>query len=366
MSTRHPKANPTTARGAKTLHPGRAFRGKGKKNADPLPPEDRIKRLYTSLVAQIDGGHWKGAEKTCEKILRIDPHDADATQTKLFIFLQKEDYRNALELIDKQMPSDVDSKPKLFEKAYALYRLKREVEAEAVLEELRNKEEVQVDEEEERGIMHLEAQLHYRQGKYQTAHDLYQQLLDSTDPSSEEHHDIQTNLLASQTYLDFVNSGYLQAIDNTLAINSTTTGSKDIENLPPPTIPSNAATFSTVPSTLASARSGHTEEKKKVRSKRVPKGVVPGVTPPPDPDRWIKKIQRSNRPTHGKKGKGRASGATQGFTTEAPVPSGAGGVTGNIENQNHCCSTLANSRKRGYDSVDRVPAEQPVQDYAGL
>lgn len=69
---------------------------------------------------------------------------------------------------------------------------------------------------------------------------------------------------------------------------------------------------------------------KKVRAKRIPKGVVPGVTPPPDPERWIKKSQRS-KPAHGKKGKGRATGATQGFTTESidkpqtPITGGGGG-----------------------------------------
>ncbi|KAJ3865088.1 hypothetical protein EV359DRAFT_72647 [Lentinula novae-zelandiae] len=302
----------------------------GKKNVDPLPPADRIKRLYASLVAQVDGGHWKGAERTCDKILRIDQTDVDARQTKLFIYLQKEEYRKALELIDEEPPSNAESKPNLFEKAYTLYRLKREADAEAILVEIKSHEEIEADEEQERGVMHLEAQLNYRQGKYQAAYDLYQQLLDTTDPSSEEHHDVQTNLQAAQTYLDFLNSGYLQAIDRTLASNSSTaTGFKDIENFPPPAIPSSTVTFSAIPSTSASAKGlvVH-EEKMKVRAKRLPKGVIPGVMPPPDPERWIKKSQRTNRPMHGKKAKSRASGATQGFTTEAPVPSGINGGTG--------------------------------------
>ncbi|KAJ3748310.1 hypothetical protein DFH05DRAFT_550344 [Lentinula detonsa] len=327
MTTKPPKTKNTgpATKGTRTSlsHPGRAFRGKGKKDADALPSADRIKRLYTSLVAQIDGGHWKGAEKTCDKILRIDPADDDARQTKLFIYLQKDEYRKALELIDEDMPENTDLKLKLFEKVYALYRLKREAEAEVILEEIKNKEVTEMNDEEERGVLHLDAQLKYRQGKYQAAYDLYQQLLDTADPSSEEYHDIQTNLFAAQTYLDFMNSGYLQAIDEALAANSIDARSKDIEDLPPPTIPSNIVTLSATPSTSAPAK-----EKKKVRVKRVPKGVVPGVTPPPDPERWIKKSQRSNRPVHGKKSKGRATGATQGFTTEMPTPSVAGGASG--------------------------------------
>lgn len=49
---------------------------------------------------------------------------------------------------------------------------------------------------------------------------------------------------------------------------------------------------------------------------RVPKGVTPGVTPPPDPERWIKKSERS---TFGQ-GVGRrrkaGGGATQGSVAE--------------------------------------------------
>ena len=33
----------------------------------PLPVADRLKRLFTSLCAQIDGGHFANAIKTCDK-----------------------------------------------------------------------------------------------------------------------------------------------------------------------------------------------------------------------------------------------------------------------------------------------------------
>lgn len=60
--------------------------------------------------------------------------------------------------------------------------------------------------------------------------------------------------------------------------------------------------------------------KVKVRKSRVPKGVIPGVTPPPDPERWIKKSERTNVAV-GKKKKG---GATQG-STHVEQPKGGGG-----------------------------------------
>ena len=33
----------------------------------PIPVPERLKRLFTSLVAQIDGGHLANAIKTCDK-----------------------------------------------------------------------------------------------------------------------------------------------------------------------------------------------------------------------------------------------------------------------------------------------------------
>jgi signal recognition particle subunit SRP72 len=53
-------------------------------------------------------------------------------------------------------------------------------------------------------------------------------------------------------------------------------------------------------------------KQKPPRKSRVPKGVIPGVTPPPDPERWIKKSERTKVEGHGKKKKG--GGATQGST----------------------------------------------------
>lgn len=59
-------------------------------------------------------------------------------------------------------------------------------------------------------------------------------------------------------------------------------------------------------------------KEKKVRIKRVPKGVIPGVTPPPDPERWLKKSERSTFGQVGKKRRGGAGGgATQGVVTES-------------------------------------------------
>lgn len=136
---------------------------------------------------------------------------------------------------------------------------------------------------------------------------------------SEEHSDILTNLKAIQSHLDFIERGFLHALD-ALPTSITST----LESAPPPVQALAATTAS------ASASSGGTEPKalrppKAARKNRVPKGVIPGVTPAPDPERWLKKSERSNF-GHGKKRKGQSGGgATQGSSTTDHAPAAVAG-----------------------------------------
>ena len=136
----------------------------------PLSVQEGLKRLFTSLCAQIDGGHLSNAVKTCDKsvfhfakmeatcltfcwklVLRLDPKDVDARQTKLFLLLQTEQCNAALSLID----SDDDQAHHAYERAYSLYRLSHESEASEVLKSIKGDQ----DTEDSRGLVHLEAQL---------------------------------------------------------------------------------------------------------------------------------------------------------------------------------------------------------------
>ncbi|KAI9441565.1 hypothetical protein H4582DRAFT_2110396 [Lactarius indigo] len=263
---------------------------------------DRVQRLFTSLCAQIDGNHFTNAIKTCDKVLRLVPDDKDAKQTKLFLLLQTERYSDALVLLESSDESSA------FERTYSLYRLQQLDEAAQLLGKVKQ------GREQNRGALHLEAQLNYRQGNYQVALDLYNQLLDSSDPSSEEYSDILTNLRASQKHLDFINTDYLRALDG---LNSDVTGS--LEHAPPPVLPS----LSNVTGLGVTASASRTEDVGReqaavrgVRSRRVPKGVIPGVTPPPDPERWLKKSERSTFQQARGKRKG-GGGATQGVVESA-------------------------------------------------
>ena len=133
--------------------------------------------------------------------------------------------------------------------------------------------------------------------------------------NSEEHSDILTNLNAAQKHLDFLTSGFLHALD---ALPGSVSAA--LQTAPPPQQQQQqVASVSALAS--ASAVAAETQKPKKVRAKRVPKGVVPGVTPPPDPERWLKKSERTS---FGQGNRRRKGGGGGGATQGAMEPAGTG------------------------------------------
>ena len=92
----------------------------------------------------------KTSELFFDAVLRLEPNDVDARQTKLFLLLQTEQYNEALDLID----SNEDQSQHSYERGYSLYRLQRESDARNLLDTI--KQERGGD---DRGVIHLEAQL---------------------------------------------------------------------------------------------------------------------------------------------------------------------------------------------------------------
>lgn len=264
--------------------------------------------------------------------MKIEPEDKDALQTKLFLLLQTEQYGAALSLTDSNETYS-------FEKAYSLYRTNQEDDALKSLEVTKKNKG-----DDDRGVLHLEAQL--VRDRRNTSWDVYSISANTGVPrglisscirsiysttghlgsgmscasvasimradwlqSSEEHADILTNLEAAQKHLDFIDSGHLRALDEL-----PTSISNNLESAPPPQPPSAAAT---VTSAIALQETNVSKKEKSVRLKRVPKGVVLGVTPLPDPERWLKKSERSTFGTGGKRRKA-GGGATQGSVESAP------------------------------------------------
>jgi signal recognition particle subunit SRP72 len=282
-------------------------------------------------------------------VLRLEPNDVDATQTKLFLLLQTEQYLAALSWMGD------DTSQHAFERAYSLYRLQREVDTSELLNQIR------AAGKEDRGVLHLTAQMVRSQVVVRThpctfTHSLSLELSPriipnsirylqsaigqrrtSTHPilfvfeqvnsrddhqQSEEYSDILTNLQACQKHFDFINTGFRHALDalpSSVAVR--------LESAPPPQPTSSIAAVlaSTSSSSAGGVDAPAIEKKKKVRMKRVPPGVVPGVTPPPDPERWLKKSERTIVAQGNKRrkggGGGGGGGATQGSTLEHnPTP----------------------------------------------
>ncbi|CAK5278114.1 unnamed protein product [Mycena citricolor] len=285
-----PAPNPSRKSVVKPTH------GPRPKTKPPSSVDDQLKRLFKTLVAQIDGGHHTNAIKTCDKILKLSPGDADALQTKLFLLLTTDQAGAALTLIESLQGENGDNSRYNLERAYALYCSHKRDDARETLA----KGTGDVD---ARGAQHLEAQLSYRDGAYQQALDVYNELLDSA-PTAEEQSDIMTNIEAVEAHLTFINTTFLQTIHSLPA-----SIQHGLEDAPPPLA---APVHSIVPA-VAAANPPAPPKAKKVR---LPKGVVPGVTPPPDPERWLKKSERTSFAQRRRKGGG---GATQGSAADVPV-----------------------------------------------
>jgi len=119
---------------------------------------------------------------------------------------------------------------------------------------------------------------------------------------------------AAQLHLDFLTSGYLRSLDSLPAsvVNS-------LETAPPPAAPGSSTAIHSAAAVSAQAPATvEPPKQKKTRISRVPKGVVPGVTPPPDPERWIKRSERSTfGQGQGRRRKTGGGGATQGSTADS-------------------------------------------------
>jgi signal recognition particle subunit SRP72 len=73
MPTKPTKAaSVAKGQGQKKPQPGTASKPKAKQ---PLPVPERLKKLFGSLCAQIDGGHFANAIRTCDKSGDTVVHD---------------------------------------------------------------------------------------------------------------------------------------------------------------------------------------------------------------------------------------------------------------------------------------------------
>jgi len=281
----------------------------------PRSTEEQLRRHFTSLCAQVEGGFFKNAIKSCDRILRLFPDDAEALQTKLFLLIQTDQYALALEMLETSSSSSSSQRSSSqFERAYVLYRLHREQEAEELLGNMSGSTS-------DRGVQHLDAQLKFRDHDYYAAHDVYNGLLNTCSPDTDEYQDILVNLEAAQTHIDFLEKDYLKGVH---ALPSTQSASA-LEALPAPSIVSTLATVTNISGGASSTpKTSEPPAVNAPRKSRIPKHVVLGMTPPPDPERWLKKRERTSTHRHDGRKRGHKAGmgigATQGSAVSDPIP----------------------------------------------
>jgi signal recognition particle subunit SRP72 len=130
-----------------------------------------------------------------------------------------------------------------------------------------------------------------------------------------------TNLAAVQSHIDFLQSGFYDSL------RASGVSVSQLEDAPAPAPP---ATTTVIPSVaVPSAATAPAGTTKGPRKGRLPKHVVLGVTPMPDPERWIKKRERTFVTfSQGRKGKGKGKreGATAGYSQGVSVAPAVAGV----------------------------------------
>ncbi|GLE04988.1 hypothetical protein PINS_up013972 [Pythium insidiosum] len=134
---------------------------------------------FAELQAALSRENYARAIEICNKIRSKTPDDQDAVKIKCVALIRLEKFDKALELAVKY--------PALAaERAYCLYRLKRDDDALQLLGAASTPAQ-----------RHLAAQIHYRKGQYAQAIDLYEQLLQEATGRGEDLTELHANLLAA-------------------------------------------------------------------------------------------------------------------------------------------------------------------------
>ncbi|BGO99019.1 CDP-diacylglycerol-glycerol-3-phosphate 3-phosphatidyltransferase [Rhodotorula toruloides] len=231
-------------------------------------------KLYHTLHDQITLQHYPQALRTVSKLLRIDPSDRLALQTRSQLLIALDSYADALRTTASEGTSRLA-------RAYCLYKLGRVDEARNELDALEEEDEG-ASNEEERAREVLRAQLLYRLGEFEQARDLFDDLASTAEQDSPELPDLQSNLSASTSQLDFLSS-VPSLISSTSSLSI-----EDLESRPLSLVlPSSSTRTHAVPSTRPTSTT----------RPRPPRGSLSRTPtllsrPPPPSDRWIPIRQR--------------------------------------------------------------------------
>ncbi|GAA5861565.1 hypothetical protein JCM1840_005412 [Sporobolomyces johnsonii] len=228
------------------------------------------RKLYRTLHDQLDAQLYPAAFKTCNRILRADPADPLAQQTKLQLLVALDRFPDALH----------DRSTDALTRAYCLYKLGRAGEAATALED---------EDDEDRAVQVMRAQVDYRLGEYERSRDLFDDLAATAEADSPEAADLQHNSTTCTSHLDFLGSVFT-------TLNSSSSSAQphlsieELESRPLALVlPSAPRQKATLIATAAAASTRSTTSGAP-RTRRPAKHFDPSRQPAED--RWIPKRQR--------------------------------------------------------------------------
>ncbi|SCV68093.1 BQ2448_214 [Microbotryum intermedium] len=152
--------------------------------------------LYRTLHDQLVGSATTSALKTCDKLLRLDPHDELARLTRLQLLITLERFTQAATAIEPTHPATY--------RPYCCYKLARPNETIALVDD--GDRERRRELPEDRTAIILRAQALYRLERFEEAKDLFDQLIASADEDSPEVPDLQANADACSQHFAFVST----------------------------------------------------------------------------------------------------------------------------------------------------------------
>ncbi|SCZ89769.1 BZ3500_MvSof-1268-A1-R1_Chr1-3g01567 [Microbotryum saponariae] len=271
------------------------------------PITSRRTALYRTLHDQVDSSALSNALKTCDKLLRLDPHDELALQTRLQLLIALDRFTQAVTAIESAHSATY--------KPYCCYKLARPSETIVLVDD--DGRERQREQQDDRTAFVLRAQALYRLERFEEARDLFEDLIASTDEASPEVIDLRANVDACLQHLAFVST----TVPNALSV-FTAARLDQLENSPVPQLVHHKTNYSRPSASQLVAQAAP----KKPRHRR-PEHLAAASTPP-DEDRWLPKRERAGaehiRKKEIKRGKIKERLAMQGGTSSMGAAAEAG------------------------------------------
>ncbi|KDE02391.1 hypothetical protein MVLG_07050 [Microbotryum lychnidis-dioicae p1A1 Lamole] len=270
------------------------------------PITSRRTALYRTLHDQLDSSALSNALKTCEKLLRLDPRDELALQTRLQLLIALDRFTQAVTAIESTHSATY--------KSYCCYKLARPSETIVLVDD--DGRQRQREQQDDRTAFVLRAQALYRLERFEEAKDLFEDLIASAEASPEVI-DLRANVDACLQHLAFVST----TVPNALSV-FTAARLDQLEDSPVLQLVHHKTNYGRPSASQSVAQAAPNQPRH-----RRPKHLAAASTPP-DEDRWLPKRNRAGaehiRKREIKRGKIKERLAMQGGTNSMGAAAEAG------------------------------------------